>query len=212
MAHPEGSLTMNRRDVVAGCVATAAVPLVLEGALGNAPSGDSRGLTPLFRIVYEGSAATGRAFGHEAARLGGAVREIRGDMTQVWYEEIAPRWRQEGAAIAGLTAAGALFCFEQLAWDAGMRVVYRAQHSYREDGTPIHALQAPAALHSWAGALSATGERWSEELARRVMRVPAGLPALPVEPPLIDLQRATSTLLSWVIAPVRPHPSGHRAR
>ena len=185
MGHPESSLTVNRREVVAGCVAAVAVPLVLEGVLGHAPASDSRGATALFRIIYEGSAASGRAFGREASRLGGAVREIRGDMTQVWYEEIAPRWRHEGAAIGGLTAAGALFCFEQLAWDAGMRVVYRAQHSYREDG---------------------------EELARLVMRVPAGLPALPVVPPLLDLHGSAATLYSWVIAPVRPHPFGGRAR
>jgi hypothetical protein len=185
MSHPEGSLTMNRRDVVTGCVAAVAVPLVLEGVFGRAAPVDSRGATALFRIIYEGSAATGRAFGREAARLGGAVREIRGDMTQVWYEELAPRWRHEGAAIAGLTAAGALFCFEQLAWDAGMRVVYRAQHSYLDDG---------------------------EALARRVMRMPAGQPALPVLPSLLDLHGSASPLLSWVIAPVRPHPFGGRAR
>jgi hypothetical protein len=185
MAHPEGLLTMNRREVVAGCVAAVAVPLVLEGVLGHTPPVGSRGATPLFRVVYEGSAAAGRAFGREAARLGGAVREIRGDMTRVWYEEIAPRWRHEGAAIAGLTAAGALFCFEQLAWDAGMRVVYRAQHSPLDDG---------------------------EALARLVMHLPAGLPALPVVPPLLDLHRSASTLLSWVIAPVRPHPFAGRSR
>jgi hypothetical protein len=183
MAHPDGSLMMNRRDMVAGCVAAAAVPLALEGMLRAIPPGRGQGRIEPFRILYEGTAAPGPSFARAAARLGGEVREIRGDMTRVWYEEIAPRWRREAAAVAGLTAPGALFCFEQLAWEWRMRVVYRDRLS----------------------AAAASSDSVGERLGQLVMSMPARVASAPkpVVPALHDLQRGASALFLWVIAPLR---------
>ena len=54
---------------------------------------------------------------------------MAGDMTRFWYDDLYHRWRQAPVAIAGLTAHGALFCLERLAWEKRMRVVYRREHS-----------------------------------------------------------------------------------
>jgi hypothetical protein len=47
-------------------------------------------------------------------------------------------WTKQPVAIAGLTAHGPLFCLERLAWDHGMRVVFRAEHPAGIDAEPLY--------------------------------------------------------------------------
>ena len=81
-------------------------------------------LTP-FRAIYDERFEAGRAFATEAAYRGWITRAIRGDITNVWFRELSPRWRRSPAAITGVTTAQTLFVLERLAWDAGMRVTFR---------------------------------------------------------------------------------------
>ena len=91
----------NRRDLIKAGLIGVALPLATTGA---------------------GHAAT-------AAPPGGVQREgaPRGDVTDVWFHDLAPRWKQGPAAVAGVTAHNSLFVLERLAWDAGLRVTARAE-------------------------------------------------------------------------------------
>ena len=75
--------------------------------------------------IYDERFAAGLAFSAEAADRGWITRAIRGDVTKVWFRELAPRWRMSPAMITGITTPQALFVLERLAWDVGMRVTSR---------------------------------------------------------------------------------------
>jgi hypothetical protein len=84
---------------------------------------------PLYKAIYDASYAPALAFAAHMRGRGVAVHPIDGDITSLWFNDLALRWREHPVAIAGLTAPEALFCLEQLAWDHRMRVVYREPHT-----------------------------------------------------------------------------------
>ncbi len=113
----------NRRRFLQAAAALSAAPAV--GAAGSAnaaaPSVDL--------VVYEDALPDSRAFGRAALALGARVRRISAaDITALWSGELRQMWRGGSAVIAGMTTRQPLFCLEQLAWDAGMRVAFREAH------------------------------------------------------------------------------------
>ena len=121
---------LNRRDFISVggmALALAAVPC-LRAVYAEPP-------TP-YRALYDERFEAGLAFSAEAARRGWVTRAIRGDITQVWFRELAPRWREGPAAVAGVTTPQTLFVLERLAWDVGLRVTSRV-------------VMAPASLIQW---------------------------------------------------------------
>src|SRR3970282_1640352 len=83
---------------------------------------------PLYKAIYDAAYAPALAFARQMRGHGVAVHAIDGDITDLWFNDLALRWREKPVAIAGLTGPEALFCLEQLAWDHRMRVVLRAMH------------------------------------------------------------------------------------
>jgi hypothetical protein len=65
------------------------------------------------------------AFANALGKRGVPVTRFRGDITDFWYRELSPLWRQHPVALAGATTHGPLFCLERWAWDHGLRVTYR---------------------------------------------------------------------------------------
>ncbi len=80
---------------------------------------------PIYKVVSDVRFAESVAFGRQAEHLGTAVVRINGDITDFWFNDLSIRWKESKVAIAGLTAHGPIFCLERLAWDHGMRVVFR---------------------------------------------------------------------------------------
>jgi hypothetical protein len=116
MPHDE---RLNRRSFIgagAGALAFAALPMAW-----GLPAG---ALDP-FRALYDVRFVAGHEFAADAVRRGWITRAIRGDVTRVWFRELAPRWRHGPATITGITTPPSLFVLERLAWDAGMRVIVR---------------------------------------------------------------------------------------
>jgi hypothetical protein len=110
---------LNRRGFIgAGGVALAFAAAPMSWAV----SRDS--LTP-YRAIYDERFDAARAFAAEALDHGWVTKAIRGDVTKVWFRELAPRWRLGPAAITGVTTPQTLFVLERLAWDVGMRVTSR---------------------------------------------------------------------------------------
>ena len=124
---------ISRRQILRSGLAATSIPLLaslpLVSAAAAADPSAVRILAhpSLFRVIFDQRFAASRHFGTEARFRGHAVSGFNGDITNVWFNELRPRWKEGPAAIAGVTAHGALFCLERLAWDAGMRVIESAE-------------------------------------------------------------------------------------
>lgn len=188
----------NRRELLQIGLAVSAAPFVGGSAFANEPEP-----VALYKVLYDARFPAGLEFGRRAAAHGHSVVAMRGDMTRFWYDDLYHRWRGGQAAIAGLTARGALFCLEQLAWAERMRLVFRAEHL--PQATCIeHTLEGPRALLPVAAdALAARG--WAAGMADIVARCPRGAAeryVATVRTPTFT-SATTEPLFSWVIAPVR---------
>lgn len=83
---------------------------------------------PSGMALFEAAAPAAAAFGLAAQGAGAQVFAIRGDITDVWYRQLQPRWAAAPFPVAGLTFYPALFCLERLAWDHGLRLAAFAVH------------------------------------------------------------------------------------
>jgi hypothetical protein len=189
----------SRRDLLKVGVAASALPLAALAADQPEPA------VALYKVLYDTRFPASAAFALRAAARGVVVEAMSGDMTRFWYSDLHHQWKNAPAAIAGLTAHGALFCLERLAWDHRMRVVFRGEHSLGRGGCVMHRFDGPAALLPSA-ADAATECAWAAALADVVVACPAAgtargsahaLTANAGTPP------TSEKLFSWVIAPVR---------
>jgi hypothetical protein len=190
-------MTSRREFLKAGLVATA-LPVAARADFAKpAPTG------PLYKVLYDTRFPASIEFARRAEERGLAVHAMAGDMTRFWYDDLYHRWRQDPAPIAGLTAYGALFCLERLAWDQRMRVVYRGEH-VAASGCVSHRFEGPG---SWlSAAVEATAESdWPAALADVVVECPHGRGATTttrVSPSSLAAGASSAeTLFSWVIAP-----------
>src|SRR5688500_11585373 len=132
----------SRREVLQAGLAASAWPIAARADL-SAPQ-HAAATVPIYKVLYDTRFPASVEFARRAAVRGLAVHAMAGDMTRFWYDDLYHRWRREPAAIAGLTAGGALFCLERLAWDQRMRVVYRGRHAAGAGGCIAHRLARPA--------------------------------------------------------------------
>jgi len=191
----------SRREFLQMGVAASALPWAAsETGIGRDAFADS---VPIYKVVYDTRFAAGVEFARCASARGLSAHAIDGDMTRFWYDDLYHRWRQSPAAIAGLTAYGALFCLEQLAWDQRMRVVFRAEHSVTDAGCVAHRFEGPAVLLP-AAAEAASGPDWPAAMADVITQCPRGRPERAIARVVTPASTSASTepLFSWVIAPV----------
>ncbi len=130
---------ISRRQILQSGLVATSLPLVAGVSLAPLQSAHARALehAGLYKVLFDRRFAASREFGREAQWQGQSVHGFDGDITNVWYHDLHPRWQKAPVAIAGLTAHGALFCLERLAWDVGMRVTHRAEERY-EGHEPLY--------------------------------------------------------------------------
>lgn len=194
-------MTSRREFLKVGLVASA-LPVSAHADL----IGDEAPLAavPLYKVLYDTRFPASVAFARRAAARGLVVQAMSGDMTGFWYDDLYHRWQHGPAAIAGLTAHGALFCLERLAWEQRMRVVFRGEHLAAADGCVAHRFEGPASLMSTAVRATADAA-WADGLADVVASCPAGRPARDRAGTVTASARtppAAEPLFSWVIAPL----------
>lgn len=164
---------------------------------------DYGGIQPQ-RAVFDRDFAEARSFARAVRARGIATQAIRGDVTSLWYDDLYFRWREGSVVTAGLTGRSALFCLEQLARDAGHRVLLRVNHTQTADGAVEHAFHGPDDLVASAGRLLSDCGDWGAGIAslvakcRRSASTSASRPL--VETP-IPFSPWSEPLVSWVIAP-----------
>jgi hypothetical protein len=197
----------SRREFLQIGVAALALPISARTGLTPAVSGPAIQSvpTPLYKVIFDQRFLSSRAFAGEVKRLGAPVYGIKGDITDLWFHDLDARWKREPIGIAGLTEHGPLFCLERLAWDHGMRVVYRADHTYRPDGYMEHELTGSEEMLREAVDLSSSGANWSSRMATLLTRCPANraqASKMTVVTPTARHAEDPEHLVSWVIAPV----------
>jgi hypothetical protein len=155
-----------RRDFLATTITVPAVLGIGAKALA-APGGSHSPVRPLpiDQVIVDERFAASVEVAALAQQQRVSVSAIQGDVTALWYHELAPRWRNKPMTIAGLTSAGTLFVLERLAWEAGLRVVYRAEHWQIDERTMCHKVTGPIAMRSRAQRLSSAPGAWSHAAA-----------------------------------------------
>ncbi len=197
----------SRREFLQIGVAALALPISTRGVLAPALAGlETEPSTPLYKVIYDERFPASRAFAEESTRFGAEIHAIKGDITDFWYHDLYYRWKESPVAIAGLTAHGPIFCMERLAWDNRMRVVFRADHRYREDGSIEHALSGPANMLRQAAELRDADSDWTTGVANLVTHVPLSR----AQTSQTNIVASTAKhpddpehLISWVIASVK---------
>jgi hypothetical protein len=197
----------SRREFLQIGVAALALPISARAGLAPAILGQANESTPtpLYKVIFDERFASSRAFASEVNRLGASVYGIKGDITDLWFNDLDARWKKEPIGIAGLTEHGPLFCLERLSWDHGMRVVYRADHAYRAEGYMEHELSGSERMLCEAVNLSSSGPDWSGRTASLLTRCPANkaqASKMTVVTPTVKQADDPEHLVSWVIAPV----------
>jgi hypothetical protein len=203
----------NRRAFLLGGLAGGGAAIVgglpaarawLAGAAGPAPR--ARPAVPPYRLIVDTRFAVTQGLLDAARGRGLATRGIAGDVTDLWFNDLALRWRAGPAPIAGLTTVGALFCLERLAWDAGMRLRFRADHRCFTDGRVEHALQAPAAMLTRGATLRLTRPDWARALLPVLLRAGTDSSGLRGERVLAGARGSfppghSEWLVSWYLGP-----------
>jgi hypothetical protein len=200
----EGIAIMKRREFLQAGIA--AIPLIGVGL----PAGSfvtERPSLPLYKTIFDERFPGSVAFAAEMRRWGSPVHAIRADVTQIWYNDLYYRWRESPIAIAGMTTNRSLFCLDELARDAGLRVVHHADHRILADGSVDHEVFGVDGPQQSAR-LKDAGAHWGAEVANLIVSFlnspRAGfLPIRKTADPLISTNDP-QPLVSWVIAPVRP--------
>jgi hypothetical protein len=194
----------SRREFIRVGLAASTLPLTASAAWSCSAS-EAEPAVPLYKVLYDTRFPASLAFAHRVTERGVPVHAMDGDMTRFWYDDLYHRWQRGPAAIAGLTAYGALFCLERLAWDQRMRVVFRAEHGLAAAGCIAHEFNGPARMLRAAEDAAAEGA-WAAAMADVVLACPRGRAELGATkavtrvPSLTTL--ASEPLFSWVMAPV----------
>jgi hypothetical protein len=160
-----------------------------------------------YKAIYDNRFTAGAAFARRIAGFGVQVQPIEGDMTRFWYDDLYHRWKAGPVAIAGLTTHGPMFCFEQLARDQGMRVVFRAEHKFGVAGGVEHELSGPLSMLQAGMALNGDDPQWAACIADVIAGCPRGRAEISSAAAASCMGPGDSTppdfesLYSWVIAP-----------
>jgi hypothetical protein len=195
----------NRRQFLQIGITAGAWPLAAGAARAAGTRSAQGGNVPLYKVIYDRRFEDSVAFARRMETLDVPLHAIEGDMTRFWFDELYYAWRRGPAAIAGLTAHGPLFCFERLAWDQGLRVVFRAEHK-PVGGSLEHDLSGPLTMLHESLALTNAGTRWSECMADVVAHCPRGRAEIATTRLKAEATTAVAAsdgepLYSWVIAP-----------
>jgi hypothetical protein len=189
----------NRREILQAALAAAAV---LPGfkALAAAP-----GSMPLYKVLYDPRTPAGLAFAAGAKRSGAPLHATRGDVTDVWFNELQPQWRRHRTATAGLTDFHSLFVLDMMARDEGMRAVYIATHRLCGRDRFEHRLFGPHELVRQSS-LVTDGSDWASTAAGIVTGFAGKVSVAAQHSSIADARNIELTahdLVSWVIASPR---------
>jgi hypothetical protein len=198
----------NRREFLHLGVAALSLPIAARAGVSPElfPAHAQPQAEPLYKVFFDERFPACAAFADEMKRRSITARAIRGDITEVWFSDLYYRWKQGPAAIAGMTAPGAIFCLEMLARDAGMRVALRIDHRWLAGGGIEHQFAGPRDILTRAVDSQVDAKGWPERMADIVAQFPVQR-GRAAKLRFSDADLAGSNgqdhLVTWVIAPAQ---------
>lgn len=155
----------------------------------------------LSRGIFDERFEESRTFGAVLASRGMRTTALRGDVGNLWYDDLRKQLRQSPGPFAGLTDRATLFCLEELARDVGMRVVTRIDHLIDHDGRVQHDAAGPASVAEAMRPLDAR-ENFGHVAALLVMQRDAQYASNPNAQKRSSASAPADTipLATWVIA------------
>jgi len=192
----------NRREFLQMSLAASALPVLAVQLEGAPPSRDRAAeQVQIDKVIVEMTSPLALAFGNEAIRLGLQPHGITDDITDLWYKNLAPQWKQAPGVLAGVTLTTSLFCLELLAHDHGMRLWLKAIHNYLPNGDVEHQLRGSDPIVQQA---SAFGDGWAPAFAR-LAAAPTILNSRECQKRIVESlgTRAweSGPMVSWIIGP-----------
>jgi len=194
---------VNRRQFM---TRTAALNVALVGVPRVfASPGQLARATRLERVVADARFKESVAFAAAMSAIGTQVSVTDGDLTSLWFDDLARHFAGSSAPIAGLTTPRTALVMTELARGPGVSVLWHADHVAMPDGSLRHEMHGCAELvaraaelceisgwHEGLGSMLAEAEHFHVGLASnatRVVRAPRAVGCL------------EETLSSWVLAP-----------
>jgi hypothetical protein len=178
-------------------VAGAIVPM--PGPLLGSSRPDTRNL--LRAAVFSARFQDGIAFAEELQRRHVVTFSAGYDVAKLWYRDLEGGLSPYRGPITGLTDRVTLFCLEELARSARMRVLYRIDHVIDERGNVDHDAVGPGAIVEAARKLapnSGFGREMAVLAAAFEFREPRDIAAVKRTGPFSPENKVA--LVSWVIA------------
>jgi hypothetical protein len=86
------------------------------------PASSQARVVSYYKAVFDERFGYPCAFAAGAAERGIPTVAIRGDITNLFFDDLDLRWKQGPVPLAGYTTPASLFCLDLLARDRGMRV------------------------------------------------------------------------------------------
>jgi len=192
----------NRREFIqAGIAVTAAASVTGASAQSATPAAAPY---RIHKVIYDRRFTEPVRFAKAAESLGLDTHPISGDMTALWFHEMDGLWRKGAVAIAGMTRHGPMFCFEMLARDHGMRLVYQAEHQIT-DAEVRHTVSGALPNLRRSADLTRAGAAWPELMASLVAATPVETAlsgAVGVVTRTRAARAAEEPLFTWVIGPL----------
>jgi len=190
------ALAMTRRRAIA-CLGAVGMGLAVTGRL--TASGPLVGGN-LYKIIYDGREAEGRAFGARFAAAGFTTATVEDDPTWLWFDDLHHRWR--GAGVAGLTTPAVAFSLKLMAEQAGLRAVIWGRHWIGPSRTSHVVAATEPALVAWKRQAE-VGSAWTQALHGMIVAA-AAQPATPgrFNHASGAHEEGAREMVSWLLAPV----------
>ncbi len=153
---------MNRRQFLARTASLNIPLLALPQAL--ATPGDSFAAAGFERVVADTRIPQSNAFAAAMKKRGAPVAETAGDLTRLWFDDLARRFEVGGLPVAGLTTMRTALVMIELTRSPGVRVLWHAEHAASGESVIEHRAYGSAALVSRTAQIGA-GRDWSVSLA-----------------------------------------------
>jgi len=158
-----------------------------------------------YKIIYDDRYQDSVVFAEESNKLGAAVHAIKGDVTDLWYNDLYHEWKKGPAAIMGMTTEDALFCLQILAQDQRMHVVFRVEHNYLPDNRIEHVISGTSHVPHEMAVLADVGPAWNIHMSNVLMEYPDEHTRKTETKIITRLDRPVAeqqSLVTWVIAPI----------
>jgi hypothetical protein len=86
------------------------------------PTLSARPVMPYYKAVFDQRFEKARAFATQATARATPTMAIRGDVTNLFFNDLDLRWKLGPVWLIGFTTSASLFCLHLLARDRGMRL------------------------------------------------------------------------------------------